>query len=278
MTGPIGVFDSGLGGLTVVGELLRKLSNESIIYLADNAHVPYGERPLEEIEGFAVGITGYLIDRGAKAVVMACNMSTAVGLHSAREAFPDVPVLGVIGPGARAAVATGSTAIGVLATTGTVRSGAYGRSIKKLEPDAEVWEQACPAFVPIVEGGRADSEEAEVAASQYVEPLLENGADTIVLGCTHYPFLRPAIQRAAPNAVIIDPAEETVRELQKILSERALAADGDEDPEHVFIATGDGDGLSALGSKFIGREITHVEHAVWGVDLNPWHCKVQNAK
>jgi glutamate racemase len=271
--GPIGVFDSGLGGLTVAGELLRNLPNESIVYLADTAHVPYGERPLEEIEGFAVGITGYLIDRGAKAVVMACNMSSAVALQSAREAYPNIPILGVIGPGARAAVATGSKAIGVLATTGTVRSGAYGRNIRKLEPEAQVWEQPCPAFVPLVEAGLADSEEAEVAVRQCVEPLIESGADTLILGCTHYPFLREAIVRAAPNARIIDPAEETVRELSKILNERGIENDGDEDDlDHIFIASGDADGFARLGGKFLGREIAKVEHAQWDVDLTVWHC------
>lgn len=264
---PIGVFDSGLGGLTVAGELLRRLPDESIIYFADTAHVPYGERPLEEIKGFAAGITSFLIEKGAKAVVMACNMSSAVALPAARAAHPNVPILGVIEPGSRAAVASGGRMIGVLATTGTVNNSAYTRTIGSLGPDIEVVEQACPAFVPLVESGRADTEEAEVAARRYTEPLLAAGATTIVLGCTHYPFLRKAISIAAPDALIIDPAEETVTELQKILREsNSLAAAGDP-VKHVFFASGETEGLARIGSRFLGRNIQRVEQADWGKDI-----------
>ncbi|MEN6371151.1 MAG: glutamate racemase [Armatimonadota bacterium] len=274
MTGPIGVFDSGLGGLTVAAEILRNLPDESIIYLADTAHVPYGERPLAEIEGFALGITQYLINRGAKVVVMACNMSTAVALESAQETFPDVPILGVIEPGSRAAVMTGNNAIGVLATTGTVKSGAYRRAIKQLNPGAVVWEQPCSAFVPLIESGRAESEEAEAAVRKYVEPLIANGANTLILGCTHYPFLRPAIEKAAPGASIVDPAEETTSELRKILSERGILAEPGEVTEHQFIASGTTDGIAKLGSRFLGRNIERVDIIEWGVDLEP----VRNSK
>jgi len=263
------MFDSGLGGLTVAGELLRQLPNESIIYFADTAHVPYGERPLAEIEEFALGITQFLIEQGAKAVVMACNMSSAAALSSARETFPDIPILGVIGPGSRAAVGSGAKSIGVLATTGTVKSGAYSRIIKELNPDCEVLEQPCPPFVPLVEAGLAESEEAEVAVRSCVEPLLANGIQAVVLGCTHYPFLRPAIARTAPNVQIIDPAEETVRELHNILEERGITAHNDEAAEHIFYASGDMDGFARLGSSFLGKDINHVRHAQWGVDLMP---------
>lgn len=269
MRNPIGMFDSGLGGLTVAGELLRQLPNESIIYFADTAHVPYGERPLAEIEEFALGITQFLIEQGAKAVVMACNMSSAAALSSARETFPDIPILGVIGPGSRAAVGSGAKSIGVLATTGTVKSGAYSRIIKELNPDCEVLEQPCPPFVPLVEAGLAESEEAEVAVRSCVEPLLANGIQAVVLGCTHYPFLRPAIARTAPNVQIIDPAEETVRELHNILEERGITAHNEEAAEHIFYASGDMDGFARLGSSFLGKDINHVRHAQWGVDLMP---------
>ncbi|MBI2844323.1 MAG: glutamate racemase [Armatimonadetes bacterium] len=267
MTGPIGVFDSGLGGLTVAGEILRRLPNESIIYFADTAHVPYGERPLEEIKGFAVGITRFLIDRGVKSLVMACNMSSAVALESAREAFPDLPILGVIEPGSQAAVSACGGVIGILATTGTVESGAYTRTIRRLAPEAEVYEQACPAFVPLVEAGLTDTEEAEEAAREYLEPLLLARARTIVLGCTHYPFLRGVISRVAPQACIVDPAEETVNELQKVLLERGLRAGPGERKEHVFFASGDTEGFARLGSRFLRQEISSVERAEWGMDL-----------
>lgn len=268
MSRPIGIFDSGLGGLTVAGELLRRLPNESIVYFADTAHVPYGERPLLEIQDFALGITRFLIERGAKVVVMACNMSSAAALDCARQAFPDVPILGVIGPGSRAAVRTGSRAIGVLATTGTARSGAYGRMIRRLEPDALVWEQPCPPFVPLVEAGLAGSEEAEAAVREHVEPLLSRGADTLILGCTHYPFLRPAIARAAPEAVIIDPAEETISELHELLDKLDIAAGSGQTAEHDFFASGEADGFARLGRNFLGSCIECVNHAEWGVDIS----------
>lgn len=281
MTGPIGVFDSGLGGLTVAGELIRRLPSERIVYLADSAHVPYGERPLKEIEEFALGITRFLIDQGAKAVVMACNMSSAVALESAIAAFPDTPILGVIDPGSRAAVATGSRTVGILATTGTVKSGAYSRTILTLDPRVKVLEQPCPAFVPLIESGRAESEEAEIAARTCVEPLTMAGVDTLVLGCTHYPFLRKTIAAAAPEATIIDPAEETVNALQNILKERGIAADGGACEDHEFCVSGDAEGFARLGSKFLGRQIDHIRTVVWGTDLFPM-CnsveKVENEK
>lgn len=268
MTLPIGIFDSGLGGLSVAAEVLRKLPNESIIYLADNAHVPYGERPLDEIRGYALEITGYLIQRGAKAVVMACNMSSAVALEAARQHFPDTPVLGVIDPGAAAAVrAAAGSPIGVLATTGTVRSEAYIRSIAALDPSARVLQQACPKFVPLVEQGNADSEEAEAAACGYVLPLVNQGCRTLILGCTHYPFLRKAIEAAAGAGVkIVDPAEETVRALHNILLDNRLTGSSPVAP-HEFCASGETTEFASLGSAFLGRRIDCVRTVTWGVDL-----------
>ncbi len=268
MTGPIGVFDSGLGGLTVAGELMRRLPNEKIVYFADSAHVPYGERPLHEIEEFALGITQFLLGCGAKVVIMACNMSSAVALDAARAAFPQVPILGMIEPGSRAAVSNGGSVVGVLATTGTVKSGAYSRTILALDPRIKVIEQPCPAFVPLVESGMTDSEEAEIAARSCVGPLISGGADTLVLGCTHYPFLRPMIERAAPEATIVDPAEETVRALAKILKDTSAEASENKPGEHRFFTSGDAEGFARLGSRLLGREIPRVEHAQWGRDLS----------
>lgn len=256
---PIGVFDSGLGGLSVAARILDRLPNERIIYYADTAHVPYGERPLDEIRGFALEIVGFLAARGAKAVVMACNMSSAVALDAARAAFPDIPILGVIEPGAKAAVAAcGGAPIGVLATTGTIRSEAYVRNTARLDPSVMVIGQACPRFVPLVESGLADSEEAEEAACTYVAPLLAAGCRTIVLGCTHYPFLRKSIQSAAGLSVaIVDPAEETVCALANTLIGRGIASDMLEG-SHEFYASGDGSGFATLGSAFLGRKIDSV--------------------
>lgn len=256
----IGVFDSGLGGLSVAAKIIEIYPKEQIVYFADNAHVPYGERPLDEIRGFAVDITAYLINRGAKVVVMACNMSSAVALEAAQSRFPDVPVLGVIEPGAKAAIAVAQDApVGILATSGTVKSGAYERSIHKLDPQRKVVQQACPRFVPLVESGRADSEDAEAAARDYVGPLVSEGCRTIILGCTHYPFLRRAIESAAgPEVTIVDPAMETTHALGKILNERGIAA-GRLEAAHVYSASGDTAGFAAIGSAFLGRPIDKVE-------------------
>lgn len=268
MESPVGVFDSGLGGLSVAARILQTLPDERILYFADNAHVPYGERPLEDIQEFAVGITGFLIKKGAKAVVMACNMSSAVALDTARDCYPDVPIIGVIEPGAKAAVSIcDGKPVGVLATTGTVKSGAYEREIIKLDPSVRVAQQACPKFVPLVESGKADSEEAEAAASTYVRPLLSEGCRTIVLGCTHYPFLRKAIEATAGRSVsIVDPAEETALALKNILLERGLLSAKLAAP-HEFYTSGDTDGFATLGSAFMGRQIDAVRQVAWGVDL-----------
>ncbi|MGB9618895.1 MAG: glutamate racemase [Armatimonadota bacterium] len=267
MRSPIGIFDSGLGGLSVAREVIARLPRESIIYFADTAHVPYGERPLNEIKGFALDITRFLIDEGAKCVVMACNMSSAVALDEARNRWPDIPIIGVIEPGARAAViAAGGHPIGVLATTGTVKSAAYVRAIHSLAPSALVVQQACPRFVPLVESGRADSEEAEAAARDYVAPLVRAGCHTIVLGCTHYPFLRRAIQAAAGSEThIVDPAEETARALEKVLHDKEIASDTSEG-RHLFFASGETRGLIELGSRFLRMPIREVvNHQLSGV-------------
>ncbi|MDO8683211.1 MAG: glutamate racemase [Armatimonadota bacterium] len=266
---PIGVFDSGLGGLTVAAQILKKLPNEPIIYLADTAHVPYGERPLEEIQGFALDITRFLRSLGCKMVVMACNMSSAVALHPAKEAFTDIPVLGVIEPGVRAAVRlAGDRPIGVMATTGTVSSHAYSKAIHAASPDIDVYEQACPAFVPLVESGKQDSPQAYSAAREYAQILLDGNVGTIILGCTHYPFLFPAIAEAAgPAVTLVDPAEETVIEIEKTLVENDIQCPEGRASDHRFFCTGDPAGFAELGSRFLRSRIDRVEQAVWGVDI-----------
>ena len=268
MKSPVGVFDSGLGGLSVAAEVLRTLPNERIIYFADNAHVPYGERPLEEVQRFALGICGFLIEKGSKVIVMACNMSSAVALDIARERYPEIPILGMIEPGAKAALdASEGKPIGILATTGTVKSEAYKRAISSIAPSANIFQQACPKFVPLVESGKADSEEAEAAACTYVASLIREGCDTIVLGCTHYPFLRKSIESAAgPSVTIIDPAQEVVRTLHKLLSQKQVLSDSLSAP-HAFYTSGIVDSFASIGSAFLGRRIDDAKSITWGVDL-----------
>ncbi|MFQ3549163.1 MAG: glutamate racemase [Armatimonadota bacterium] len=266
---PIGVFDSGLGGLSVVKQIIDCMPNEDIVYFADNAHVPYGERPLEQIRDFAVEITSFLIEKGAKAVVMACNMSSAVALESARLHFPNVPIIGVIEPGVIAALkSSDSEKLGVLATSGTVKSMAYYNIAKSISPNCEVHQQACPKFVPIVESGNAESEEAEAYACVYVEPLLEKGCKSIILGCTHYPYLRKAIVSACngEDIKIIDPAEETAKVLSDILKSGNMQTKKNSMGKYIFYTSGDTKSFSELGSLFLGRKIS-ANQAVWGADL-----------
>jgi glutamate racemase len=213
-SGPLGVFDSGVGGLTVVGALLRRFPAERVLYVADQAHVPYGGRPLEEIRGFATGISRFLAEQGCRAVVMACNISSAVALEAARTELAPLPVLGVIEAAARKAEATAAEPrVGVLATEGTVRSGAYTAHLQAINPAARVVEVACPRFVPLVEAERTETDEALDAAREYLTPLAAAGCDIVVLGCTHYPYLLPALQAAAADLfptpiTFLDPAHE----------------------------------------------------------------------
>ncbi len=266
----IGVFDSGLGGLSVAGLILKRFPQHQVLYFADNAHVPYGERPLEQIKEFGLAITEFLVEQGAQAVVMACNISSAVALANAREIYPDIPVVGMIGPGARAAVkkANGHP-IGVLATTGTVKSGAYVRAIGELAAAISVYQQACPAFVPIVESGRIETEEAFSAVRECAEPLLHAGVSTVILGCTHYPFLKNAVAAAFGQGIsLVDPAEETVQELHKLLGEPGVPTESlGVKPEHKFFVSGNEKNFVELGGQLLGRRIDSVERAIWGVDL-----------
>jgi len=258
------MFDSGVGGLSVARRVVETLPAERLLYLADTAHVPYGERPLDQIRGFALDITAFLVENGAKAIVMACNMSSAVALEPVRRKYPDIAVIGVIEPGAKAAVeAADGSPIGVLATTGTIRSGAYVRAVARIDPSARVIGQACPAFVPLIESGLADSEQAEQAARTYVAPLLAQGCRTIILGCTHYPFVRRAIEAAAGDGVkLVDPAEETARVLANTLLDRGLLSKTAGLP-HRFFATGDASNFASVGAALLGRRIDRVDHVDW---------------
>lgn len=215
---PIGVFDSGLGGLTVARQLIRLLPNERIVYVADQVHVPYGGRDLTQICGFACGISEALVRYGCKAIVMACNISSATGLPHVRAEHPHLPVLGVIEPGAQQAVrTTGNGRIGVLTTEGTKRSGAYMHTLLTLAAALNVYEVACPDFVPLVESEQEETLAAAEAARRYLTPLQAAGVDTVILGCTHYPFLLPTLQRLAPEITFVDPAIATINALQQAL-------------------------------------------------------------
>src|SRR5258706_14643652 len=208
---PIGIFDSGVGGLTVFREIARALPHHSLIYLGDSARVPYGTKSAEAVTRYSLQAAQHLLDRGIGMLVVACNTATAAALPALQATLP-VPVIGVVEPGARAAVERTRGRVGVIATEGTVKSRAYTRAIHALDPAIEVMEAPAPLFVPLAEEGWANTHVAREVAEIYLEPLLDAGIDTLVLGCTHYPILRGTIEKVAGGEVaIVDSAETTGR-------------------------------------------------------------------
>lgn len=254
--GPIGLFDSGVGGLTVVAHVLQMLPDEAILYFGDTAHLPYGPRPLEEVRAYALHISRHLVEQGAKAIVVACNTSTAVALEALQAEIP-VPVLGTVEHGVRAALAVARNGrVGVLATQGTVRSGAYARAFQAIRPELVVVQQTCPEFVPLVEAGITDGPQALAAARRYVQPMGDLGIDTVVLGCTHYPYLSGAIRQVVgPAMSLVDPAEELVRSLARVLDERGLRRCSVEPPLHRYLVSGEPGAFVEGARRFLGREI-----------------------
>ncbi len=254
--GPIGLFDSGVGGLTVVARILQALPNESIVYYGDTAHLPYGPRPLEEVRGYALAISRYLVEHGAKAIVVACNTSTAAALDALQQELP-VPVLGTVEHGVRAALAVARNGcVGVLATQGTVASGAYERAFRQVRANLKVIQRTCPAFVTLVESGITDGAEALAAAEEYVRPMAEMGIDTIVMGCTHYPYVMPAIRQVVGPAVsLVDPSEELARALARLIDERGLRRPAGCLPSHRFLVSGDPGAFAVTARALLYRDI-----------------------
>jgi glutamate racemase len=263
---PIGVFDSGIGGLTVARALMRRLPEESIIYFGDTARVPYGPKSPDTVRRYSLEIAEFLLAQGVKAIVVACNTATAHALDALRAECP-VPVVGVVEPGARAAVdATRGGRIGVIGTVGTVRSGAYERAIRALAPGAEVLARPCPLFVPFVEEGWLDHEATRLVAHEYLDGLRASGVDSLVLGCTHYPLLKPLLCEVMGEDVrLIDSAEETAAETGRVLAGRGLcSAGGTAAPAHRFVASDAPDHFSRMAGRFLGTPLEHVETVTLG--------------
>jgi glutamate racemase len=254
------VFDSGIGGLTVARAIFERLPGESVVYFGDTARVPYGPKSPDTVRRYSGEILAYLLRRGVKAVVIACNTSTAHALDYLRTQSP-VPVVGVIEPGSRAAVAASrSGRIGVIGTAGTIASGAYERAIKALRSDAKVTAVACPLFVPLVEEGWFDHPAAELIAREYLAPLQAAQVDTLVLGCTHYPLLKPLLARVMGNEVrLIDSADETASAVTKELRDRNLGANANARPTHRFVVSDDEPRFRKVGEKFLGDRLRDVE-------------------
>ena len=261
---PIGVFDSGLGGLTVAHAIMQLLPGESLVYFGDTARVPYGPKSPDTVRRYSHEIAAFLIGQGVKAIVVACNTATAHALPML-EAELDVPVIGVVGPGARAAVrATRTGHIGVIGTEGTIRSGAYVRAIHAESPAARVTALACPLFVPLVEEGWTDSEATRLIAAEYLAPLVREQVDTLVLGCTHYPLLKRVIGETIGRPVrLIDSAEETAGDTRRLLAEHDLATDAVRGT-YRFIASDDPQQFLALGQRFFGDALDRVEVRTFG--------------
>ncbi|MEZ4650700.1 MAG: glutamate racemase [Candidatus Eisenbacteria bacterium] len=270
---PIGVFDSGIGGLTVVRQVLASLPKEDVLYFGDTARVPYGIKSKETVTRFSRENTQFLIRRGIKMLIVACNSASAMALESLRREF-ELPILGVIHPGAQAAVrATRSGKVGVIGTQATVGSRAYDRAISELDPKVQVHSRPCPLFVPLAEEGWTEGEVPEKVAAEYLAPLLAAGIDTLILGCTHYPLLEVTIQKVAGDGVtLIDTAVETVREVTDLLSARQLhhpeAGSARQVRREYFVSDVPAE-FRKVGERFLGHEL---ESLVW-VDQDdlPWY-------
>ena len=258
---PIGIFDSGVGGLTVGRAILDQLPNESTIYIGDTARGPYGPRPLAEVREFALETLDFLVEQGVKALVIACNTASAAMLRDARERYK-VPVIEVIQPAVRRAVAATRTGhIGVIGTRATIDSKAYLDAFAAA-PQLQVTSIACPLFVEFVERGETSGAEITKIARDYLAPVLEAKVDTLVLGCTHYPLLTGVISYVMGEGVtLVSSAEETAKDLYRTLVENNLLRDArGGSPTHKFLATGDAKAFESLARRFLGPEVTRVEH------------------
>ena len=258
---PIGIFDSGVGGLTVARAILDQLPNESILYIGDTARGPYGPRPLAEVRDFSLETLDFLVEQGVKALVIACNTASAAMLRDARERY-SVPVIEVIQPAVRRAVAATRTGkVGVIGTRATIDSQAYLDAFAAA-PHLEITSTACPKFVEFVERGETSGEAITQVAREYLQPMIDADVDTLVLGCTHYPLLTGVISYVMGNDVsLVSSAEETAKDLYRVLVEGSLLREaGAPVPTHRFLATGDAKAFEGLARRFLGPEVGSVQH------------------
>ena len=258
---PIGVFDSGTGGLTVLHECLVTMPHEDFVYLGDHARLPYGPRPLDEVRGYALEIGRYLERQDVKLVLVACNSATSAALPRLQEELP-LPVVGVIQPEAHRAVqATRNRKIGLLATKATVEAGRYAEFIAALDAGAELTALACPRLVPLIEGDDPFGAETTEAVREYAAPLKAADVDTVILGCTHYPLIRPIFQRVFGRSVaLVFSAEETAREVAETLGRKGIENEEAREGSYRFLTTGEPEVFRTLGQRFLQLPIAEVEH------------------
>ena len=257
----VGVFDSGVGGLTVLHECLVTLPHEDFVYLGDHARLPYGPRPLAEVRGFAREIGAFLEGRDVKLIVVACNSATSAAMPQLQSEL-SVPVIGVISPEARAAVqATRNRRVGLLAAQATVDAGRYGDLVRALDAGVELHPVACPRLVPLIESDDPYGDATEEAVSEYAAPLKEAGVDTVILGCTHYPLIRPLFQRVfGRDVTLVFSAEETAREVSDTLARKRIENDAARTGAYRFLTTGDPAAFREMGRRFLQLPIAEVEH------------------
>jgi glutamate racemase len=269
---PIGIFDSGVGGLTVARAVSDQLPAESVIYIGDTAHSPYGPKPIADVRRYSLEVLDSLVDQGVKMLVIACNTASAAMLRDARERY-SVPVVEVIQPAVRTAVrSTRNGRIGVIGTEGTINSRAY-QDLFEVNPELTVFGQACPRFVEFVEAGVTTGPDLLEAAEEYLAPLRHAGVDTVVLGCTHYPFLKGAISYVmGPQVSLVSSDTETANDVYRVLVTRDLLRDSSEPATHRYEATGSSaDDFIALANRLMGREISTVSLVQTGVIDLPSH-------
>jgi glutamate racemase len=265
---PLGIFDSGVGGLSVLRAVRAELPGEDIVYLADQAHVPYGARPLEEVRAFSEGITRYLLDRGAKLIVVACNTASAAALHHLRRTFPGTPFVGMEPAVKPAAEQTRTGVVGVLATPATFQGALYASVIERFANGVVVLQDTCPGLVMEIERGELVGAGVRRILDQALQPMLVRGIDVIVLGCTHYPFVIPVIEEiAGPGVRVIDPAPAVARQVRRVLEERGLMSTAGLRGEIHYLTTGDPSSLEALLAR-LSAAVGPVGRLHWkGMDL-----------
>jgi glutamate racemase len=253
-THPIGLLDSGVGGLSVLREVRKQLPHEDILYFADQGHVPYGPRPIEEIRRFSFEITRFLLDKQAKVIVVACNTASAASLHTLRRDFPSVTFVGMEPAVKPAAEKTGCGVIGVIMTRATFQGELFASLVDRYANDVEVAVQVCPDFVTLVERGELDTPAVEDAARRYLNPLLEAGIDELVLGCTHFPFLTPVLTKVVgPDVEIVDPAPAVARQVGRVIADCRNA--DDHKGQVSYFTSGDKDAFLSLAPRLLGEPI-----------------------
>ncbi len=254
---PIGVFDSGVGGLTVAREIMRQIPNETIIYFGDTARVPYGNKSKETIIKYSRQIIRFLIDKGVKAIVIACNTATAFAREEMSAEF-DIPIIGVVRPGANAAAAaTRNQRVGVIGTEGTINSHIYNEFLNMTNPDIKVFGKACPLFVNLVEEGMTDDPVTDAMIKRYISELVNDDIDTLILGCTHYPLLRHAIERfVGPDITLVNPAYETARSLKEVLlASDLMCKNPPAVPKHEFYVSDGADKFKTLANTILPCDV-----------------------